>query len=287
MEKSFRTFLAENKFILHCGATGSELIKRGGATPGAINNALLPDAVFEIQKCYADAGAKILLANTFSLNPLYAATHVKGYDWQELNRIGVQITKKAAAGRCYVLGNVGPVGELLEPFGPLKEEEVYESIRQQAVILSEEGVDGFSIQTFYDLRELKVAVKAVRAVSALPVIASMVFTKQGVTMMGDTPEKAYQELLPLGIDVFGHNCGDIDFISLGDLLLPLAQKAKIPLCALPNAGLPQSVNGVAVYPMTPAEFREGILYLKSKNIAVLGGCCGVHVEHIAAVADLF
>ncbi len=287
MEQSFKTFLAENKFILHCGATGTEMIKRGGATPGAVNNALLPEAVFAIQKGYVEAGAKILLTNTFSLNPLYAATHVKGYDWQSLNRIGVQITKKAAAGRCYVLGNVGPVGELLEPFGPLKEEDVYESIRQQAVILAEEGIDGFSIQTFYDLRELKVAVQAVRSVSALPIIANMVFTKQGATMMGDTPEKAYRELLPLGIDAFGHNCGDIDFVSLGDLLAPLAEKAEIPLCALPNAGLPRSVKGVTVYPMTPAEFREGVLYLKSKNIAILGGCCGVHVEHIAAVADLF
>lgn len=287
MEKSFRTYLAENPFILHCGATGSELIKRGGATPGVVNNILLPDAVVEIQRGYVDAGAKIVLANTFSANPVYAATHVKGYDWEELNRIGVQLTKKAAAGRGYVMGNVGPVGELLEPYGPIKAEDIFESIRKQAVILAEEGVDGFSVQTFYDLRELKLAVEAIRAVSSLPVIASMVFTKQGATMMGDTPVKAYQELLPLGIDVFGHNCGDIDFISLGDLLAPLAQKAEIPLCALPNAGLPHSVNGVAIYPMTPAEFREGVLYLKSKNIRVLGGCCGVHLEHIKAIADLF
>lgn len=287
MEKSFRAYLKEKEFILHCGATGSELIKRGGATPGAVNNVLMPDAVFEIQKSHVDAGAKITLANTFSINPIYAATHAKGYDWEKLNRTGVQITKKAAAGRAYVMGNVGPVGELLEPFGPLKKEDAYESIRQQAVILAEEGIDGFSVQTFYDLNELKVAVKAIRDVSDLPIIASLVFTKQGATMMGDTPEKAYEELLPLGIDVFGHNCGDIDFYSIGDLLAPLAQTAEIPLCVLPNAGLPKSVKGVAVYPMTPAEFREGVLYLKSKNIRVLGGCCGVHVEHIKAVADLF
>jgi methionine synthase I (cobalamin-dependent) len=287
MEKSFREYLSENKFILHCGATGSEMIKRGGATPGIVNNVLFPDAVLEIQKSYVDAGAVIALANTFGANPLYAATHAKGYDWKELNRLGVQFEKKAAAGRAYVMGNIGPVGELLEPLGSLKTEEVYDSVYQQAEILKKEGIDGFSVQTYYDLNELKATVKAIRAVSDLPIIASMVFTKQGATMMGNTPEKAYRELLPLAIDVFGHNCGDIDFYSLGDLLEPLAKEAEIPLCALPNAGSPRNIDGAAVYPMTPEEFRNGVLYLKSKNIRILGGCCGVHIEHIKAIADLF
>lgn len=287
MEKPFREFLETNKFILHCGSTGTELMKRGGVTPGGVNNILHPDWVYEIHKSYVDAGAKIALTNTFSMNPIYAATHALGYDWREINKTGVEITKKAAAGRSYVMGNLGPIGELLEPFGTLNADAAFEAYKEQAQLLVDGGVDGFSVQTFYHLEELKIAIRAIRAISDLPIMASMVFSKQGTTMMGDSLAKSYEELLPLGVDVFGHNCGEIDLISLADILEPLAKVAEIPLSACPNAGLPKSVNGEAVYAMTPNEFREGIIYLKSKNIRILGGCCGVNIDHIKAIVDLF
>ena len=287
MEQSLRDFLKTEKPILHCGATGTELMKVGGDTPGAVNTMTMPEKVYEIQKSYVDAGSKISLTNTFSMNPIYASVHVKEYDWQELNRKAVEISKRAADGRAYVLGNMGPVGELLEPFGALKPDDAYDAYRQHAEVLADCGVDGFSIQTFFHLEDMKLAVKAVRDVSDLPVIANLVFNKQGATMMGDTPEACYDALLPLGIDCLGHNCGEIDFYTLGDLLAPLVKKAVIPIAACPNAGAPKSVDGVPVYDMNNEEFRRGIEYLMSKDIAVLGGCCGVSVEHIRAVADLF
>lgn len=287
MEQSLRTFLKTEKPILHCGATGTELMKVGGGTPGAVNTMTMPEKVYEIQKSYVDAGSKISLTNTFSMNPIYASVHVKEYDWKELNRRAVEISRKATDGRAYILGNMGPVGELLAPFGTLKPEEAYEAYRQHAEVLAECGVDGFSIQTFFHLEDMKLAVKAVRDVSDLPIMASLVFNMQGATMMGDTPEACYDALLPLGIDCLGHNCGEIDFYTLGDLLEPLAKKAVIPISACPNAGAPKSVNGVPVYDMDNGEFRRGTEYLMSKGITVLGGCCGVSVEHIRAVADLF
>lgn len=287
MEQSLGTFLKTKNPILHCGATGTELMKVGGDTPGAVNTMTMPEKVYEIHKSYVDAGAKILLTNTFSMNPIYASIHVKEFDWKELNRKAVVISEKAADGRAYVLGNMGPVGELLEPFGALKPEEAYDAYRQHAEVLSECGVDGFSIQTFFHLEDMKLAVKAVRAVSDLPIMASLVFNKQGATMMGDTPEACYDALLPLGIDCLGHNCGEIDFYTLGDLLEPVVKKASIPISACPNAGVPKSVEGVPFYEMENAEFRRGIEYLMSKGVTVLGGCCGVNAEHIRAIADLF
>lgn len=287
MEKSFREFLKTQRFILHCGSTGTELLARGGEMPGGINSILHPDWVFEIHRDYVDAGAKILLTNTFSMNSIYAATHAKGYDWQELNRRGVEISREAADGRAYVLGNLGPIGELLTPFGPLTPEDAFASYRDQAQVLLDGVVDGFSVQTFYHLEELKIAVRAIRSLTDLPIAASVVLDPHGNTMMGDSAQTAYEELLPLGIDIFGHNCGEIDPVALGDVLGPLAETAEIPLSACPNAGLPRSVDGKAVYSMTPAQFREGILYLKSKNIRILGGCCGVNLDHIKAIADLF
>ena len=287
MKPDFRTFLKETRHILHCGATGTELMKIGGETPGPVNNATRPADVLAMQRRYADLGCQIVLANTFGMNPLFAAVYAGQYDWRELNRAGVAIAKEASAGRSYVLGNIGPVGEMLEPFGTLTREAAYDAYRSQAEVLAECGIDGFSVQTFFHLEDIKLAVAAVRDVSDLPVCAHLVFNAQGATMMGDTPERCYEELLPLGIDVFGHNCGEIDAYTLGDLLAPVAEKAEIPISALPNAGVPRTVDGELVYDMTNEDFRSGTEYLMSKGVRVLGGCCGVNAGHIEAIADLF
>lgn len=285
MELSLREYLKSKKHILHCGATGTELMKLGGVTPGALNNLLHPEKVAMVQKSYVDAGATLSLTNTFAMNPLYAAVHVKGYDWREINIRGCEISRSVCEGRAYVLGNMGPVGDMLRPFGELEPEAAYDAYRRHAEVLAENGVDGFSVQTFFSLEDMKLAVKAVRDVSDLPLFANLVFNANGATMMGDTPEKCYEELLPLGIDVLGHNCGEIDCVTLGDLLGPLAARAEIPLSACPNGGIPRTVDGSPVYDMSADEFRRGILYLKEKGITILGGCCGVDVGHIAAAAE--
>lgn len=287
MKKTLREYLKSEKNILHCGATGTELMKMDGVTPGALNNMIYPEKVYEVQKRYVDAGAMLSLTNTFSMNPIYAAIHAKGYDWKEINVKACEISKRVCEGRAYILGNMGPVGDMLYPFGELTPEKAYDAYRRHAEVLADNGVDGFSIQTFFHLEDMKIAVKAVRDVSDLPVLANLVFNKNGATMMGDTPEKCYDELLPLGIDALGHNCGEIDFYTLGDLFAPLAARAEIPLSACPNAGVPKTVDGSPVYDMPNEEFRKGIAYLKEKGFTVLGGCCGVDPGHITAIADLF
>ena len=285
--KSFADFLVEEEFILHCGATGTELMKRGGDTPGAISNLTHPEMVAAIQSEYAALGAKIILSNTFSMNEIYVQSHVKGYDWRDINVKGVEIARQAAAGRGYVLGNMGPTGELMQPSGTLTPARARSAFREQASILAAAGVDGFSVQTFYDLYEAKAAVEGIRDVSDLPILVSLVLENHGATFMGHTLEMAYAELMPLGINALGHNCGSIDFQTLGDIMAPLVAKFSLPLSACPNAGLPRTQNGIPCYDMTPAEFAQGIAYLKEKGVKILGGCCGADPHHIEAVAQLF
>ncbi|MEG0874877.1 MAG: homocysteine S-methyltransferase family protein [Clostridiales bacterium] len=284
--KNFADFLKEEKNILHCGATGTELMKRGGITPGGISNLTHRELVKEIQKEYVDVGAKILLTCTFSMNEIYAANHAKGYDWAEINKAGVIIAKEAADGKAYVLGNMGPTGELMEPVGTLNAEKAESTFAAQAQILADCGVDGFSVQTFYDLAELKAAIKGIRSVSTLPIMASIVLQQNGATFMGLRLEKAYEELMPLGIQCLGHNCGDIDAVTLGDIMAPLVKSFKIPIMACINAGLPKVKNGETYYDMNPQEFATGIQYLKNKGICVLGGCCGAGKDHIAAASQI-
>ncbi len=285
--KKLQDFIKEEEFILHCGATGTELMKRGGDTPGAVSCITHPDMVLDIQREYVEVGAKILLSNTFGMNELYAKNHAQGYDWRDINGRGVALAKEAAAGKAYVLGNMGPTGELLEPAGSLTVSMARQNFQEQAQLLADAGVDGFSVQTFYDIYELKAAVEGIRSVSDLPIFASIVLEKHGATFMGHSLSQAYEELMPLGINVIGHNCGGIDFKSLGDIMAPCVKSFAIPLLACPNAGLPRTDKGIPLYDMTPEEFAAGISYLKSKGIKVLGGCCGADRHHIAAAAKLF
>ncbi|MEE0775835.1 MAG: homocysteine S-methyltransferase family protein [Bacillota bacterium] len=284
--KPLKDFLSEESVILHCGGTGSELMKRGGAVPGGLSCLLYPDLVRDIQREYVEVGATLIQASTFSMNPIYAKDHIPDYDWAEINRRGVALAQESADGKAYVLANIGPTGLMMEPFGPLTPKDAENAFAAQIEVLLECGVDGFSIQTFFSLKELEAAVRAVRRYSDLPIIATVVLNDNGATLMGESLEQAYETLMPLGIESLGHNCGDISAERLAELMAPLAAKAEIPLIACPNAGIPKVVKGETVYDMTPEAFARGITVLKEHGVRILGGCCGTDRYHIAAAAKV-
>ncbi len=288
MMMDIRAFLHSEEPIFTDGAMGSELMRRGGFVPGGISNLQCPDLVLEIHREYIDAGAQLILTNTFSMNPIYAASHAPDYDHREINRKGVELAKKAAQGKAYVMGNLGPTGELLEPMGPLTLAAARAAFREQAEVLAVAGVDCFTVQSFYSLPEIAEAVKAVREVSDLPILASLVFgplEKQGKTFMGHSIEESYDALVPLGVDCFGHNCGEITPEDLAILMTPLVKRAKIPLFAIPNAGLPRMEKGAAVYDMSPEDFAKGMEAVYAAGVRILGGCCGTNHRHIAALTE--
>ena len=284
MKQPLREALRSGRTLIHCGGTGTELMKRGGVTPGGISNLDYPDIVRAIERDYLAAGADVLLTNTFSMNAYYAQSHVPDHDFRTINREGARITCEEATDDTYVCACIGPVGELLIPFGPADPDVVYAVFREQAELLQTQPVDAFSIQTFYSLDELELAVRAVRDCSELPVIASLVLDPRGYTLMGDTLDTAYARLKPYGIDVLGHNCGEIDGFELAEVFERFGARGEIPLAALVNAGKPQLVDGQMHYDMSPELFTEGCLRLVEAGVQIIGGCCGTTPAHIAALS---
>jgi len=269
------------------GAMGSELQARGlesGECPDAWNLAR-PAAVEELARAYVEAGSEIILTNTFRSNRL-ALEHTRLTDKvEELNLAGVEIARRAAAGRAHVFGCVGPSGKLLM-IGETGEDELQRAFAEQIQTLATAGVEGLVIETMTDLDEAKLALAAARA-TGLPVVASMVFDtgkNKDRTMTGITPEQAAKDLTEAGADVIGANCGYgiAGYISVCQRLRASTPR---PIWIKPNAGLPEMVDGKAVYKTTPEAFAGFIPALLQAGASFVGGCCGTNPDFIRAVAE--
>ncbi|MGZ4143492.1 MAG: bifunctional homocysteine S-methyltransferase/methylenetetrahydrofolate reductase, partial [Actinomycetota bacterium] len=189
------------------------------------------------------------------------------------------------AGARYVAGSVGPLGVRLAPYGRVSAEEAEDAFAEQIRALADGGADLLILETHSDVAELERAVLAARAVSDLPVIASLTFTRDDRTLLGESPEAAARRLAELDVDMLGVNC------SLGPeqvLRLILAMKpyaGDTPLCALPNAGGPQRLGGRIMYQATPEYFAEYVSSFLAAGVRLLGGCCGTEPAHIRAMAQ--
>lgn len=219
--------------ILLDGAMGTELEKFGlNLGSSGLYNILQPELVYQVHKRYVDAGSQVLTANTFALNPIYVKHQRQEVDFEQGNRLGVQIARKAAGEKCFVLGNMTSCGQLRQPFGPCSEEDFYLNYKQQAEILVEEGVDGFLIETMFDLKEALCGLKACLEVASLPVIVSFVFnnTKAGFrTLMGDSAEQCAQEVARAGGSGIGANCGELELHRFPELVTRIRQTVSIPV----------------------------------------------------------
>jgi len=284
----FSERLKEDKIILLDGAIGTELDKRG-LMGRASNNLDAPEAVLEIQREYIDCGCDALTANTLTMNRIYIETHNLDISVQEVNEAGVELARQAAGTERYVLGNLSSTGQLLEPYGTYKESQFYDAFREQADILAGSGVDGFIIETMFDLREALCALRACKENYQLPVIVSIAFStveKGGRTMMGDSAEQCAKSLTDAGADVVGANCGELDPAQMAIIVSVLKSATTVPVLAQPNAGRPKLIDDKTVFEMTPAQFAEGIAECLRAGARLVGGCCGTSPSHIRAVADI-
>jgi 5-methyltetrahydrofolate--homocysteine methyltransferase len=173
------------------GAIGTELDKRG-LMGRAGNNLDNPKVVLEIHREYVQCGCDAITTNTLTMNRIYIETHNVGVSVQDINRAGAELARQAVDKGQYVLGDISSTGQLLEPYGTYKESQFYDAFEEQAEILAESGVDGFIIETMFDLREAMCALRACKDKRSLPVIVSIAFAteaKGGRTMMGNSAEQ--------------------------------------------------------------------------------------------------
>jgi methionine synthase I (cobalamin-dependent) len=271
--------------VLTDGAWGTELQSRGleaGEVPDFWNLSH-PDRVEEVARAYVTAGSQVVLTNTFRANRIALATHPDADRIPELNRAGVEISRRAAGGGARVFASIGPCGKLLLT-GEVDEAALRAAFSEQAQALAAGGADAIVVETMSDLAEAGIAVEAAKA-TGLPVVACMVFDSgknRDRTMMGVTPTQAAEELTRLGADAIGANCGTgvEDYIPI---CASLAAATPLPVWIKPNAGLPELENGEVVYRTTPPEFAANVPRLLEAGARFIGGCCGTSPEFIEAM----
>ncbi|MCL2202006.1 MAG: homocysteine S-methyltransferase family protein [Oscillospiraceae bacterium] len=277
--------LFENtKFVFYDGANGT-MLQKLGAKPGErpdLMNITAPEAVEQVHRLYVEAGSDIVCSNTFGCNA--DALEGSGYTPEEVITAGVEIAKRACAGRAKVALDIGPTGQLLEPMGELEAERAYELFRQQAVAGEKAGADFAAIETMSDIGEMKAAILAVAENTKLPVLATMTFDKSGRTFMGCTPEFFAETAEACGAAAIGINCS-LEPSEMLQTASRIAAATKLPLIIKPNAGLPDSVTGG--YDTGPADFAAQMKPYAAIGAKLIGGCCGTSPEYIKELRRVF
>ncbi|MBN1442394.1 MAG: homocysteine S-methyltransferase family protein [Planctomycetes bacterium] len=269
------------------GAWGTQLQSRGlkiGACPDAWNIAE-PGRVEEVARSYVEAGSQIILTNTFGANRIVLSGHGLESQAAEINRRGVEISRRAAGERARVFASIGPTGKMLL-MGEVTEDDLREAFREQAQALAQAGPDAIVIETMSDLAEAKIALDAALE-TGLAVVACMVFdsgSRKDRTLMGVTPEQAAAELTSAGAHVIGANCGQ-GVEGYLPVCRRLLDSTSLPIWVKANAGLPELVDGKAVYRTTPEEFARGAAALVEAGARFVGGCCGTGPEFIRALKE--
>ena len=274
------------------GAMGTMLQDAGLIDGGApeLWNVEHADVIERILNEYADAGAQLLTTNTFGGSRPRLQMHALEDRVVELNRAAAQIARKVADAHdgVFVLGDIGPSGELLEPMGTLTPDAAQELFAEQMRGLVEGGVDGFLIETMSDLAEVRAAIAAAKEVAPeLPIVATLSFDTNLHTMMGVSPATAVVELSAMGADVVGANCGR-GFEEMQTIAeqMTAARPEGALLMMQSNAGLPELVGADFVYNGTPEGMAELAETLKSIGVDVVGSCCGSTPRHTAAIRSV-
>jgi len=280
----------EKGILISDGAMGTMLQGKGLTDGGApeLWNVENPTAIEEVLEEYAAAGANLITTNTFGGTRGRLQMHGLEDRLFELNKAGAEIARKVADRHpgCFVMGDVGPSGELMEPMGTMTVDEAKALFADQIKALVAGGVDAILIETMSDLQEVEAAVKAAKEVAPeLPVIVTFSFDTNMRTMMGVKPEVAVKTLAAEGVRIIGANCGrGVDEMRIIAKELTGARPEGVYIITQSNAGLPKLVGGDFVYDGTPEEMAKYAQDMKEMGVNVIGSCCGSSPAHTKAMA---
>jgi 5-methyltetrahydrofolate--homocysteine methyltransferase len=284
MMNKFEQMLSEAKIILLDGAMGTMLMSKGmeaGQAPERMNLDQ-PDVVKETHRAYIQAGANVILTNTFGGNRFRLSRHGLADRVREINLAAAKLARQVADDfpNVLVAGSMGPTGELMTPLGKLTFEDAVQAFAEQAAGLSSGGVDVIWIETMADLQEVKAAVQGARSVTRLPIAVTMTFESRGRTMMGVTPEQLVQLAQELELSAVGANCGKGP--QELEAVIERMQRAgcQLPIIAKANAGIPKLVDGKVVYDGSPEIMAEHAQTVRHHGAKLIGACCGSSPEHI-------
>jgi 5-methyltetrahydrofolate--homocysteine methyltransferase len=285
-----RSILEEIKtrVLLSDGAMGTQLQEAGLESGGCGEawNLDHPDRILKIQRGYVEAGSDILLTNTFGGCRIMLNRHDEGERTADINRAAVAIAREALGGRGFVLGDIGPFGGLMEPYGEIARADVEFAFREQARALVEGGADGIIVETQTALEELEIAIAAAKEAGAPCIIGSVAFDRMldeddVRTMMGISPEQAAEFMAEHGCHIAALNCGTgVDMRVAANVVERYRKTSGLPVMAQPNAGQPVLINMKVQYNETPEEMSAGLPAVLAAGARIVGGCCGSTPAHI-------
>ena len=265
-------------------------LEQGGC--GELWNLTHPDRVLDIQRRYVEAGTDCLITNTFGGSRIMLKRHGHADDLRAINQAGARIAREAFGGRDgFVLGDLGPLGAILEPYGDLSQDEARAAYEEQARALVEAGADAIIIETQTSLDEIGIAIDAAKAAGAPCVIASLAYDLSAdktfyVTMMGVQPEAAAAFAEERGANIVALNCGTgMDMPGAAKVAGIYRQHCTLPVMVQPNAGLPVLEKGKAVYKQSPADMAGSVPAALAAGANIIGSCCGSTPEHTRAISQ--
>jgi homocysteine S-methyltransferase len=280
------SFLSElDRRVLVCdGAMGTMLYARGIFLNRSFDelNLTQPDTVAEVHQTYVHSGADVIETNTFGANRLKLSHFGLDDQVHAVNVQGARIARHAAKDQAWVAGAIGPLGVRIEPWGKTGIDEAQEYFAEQARALAEGGVDLFVLETFRDVNEVGAAIRAVRSVCDLPIVAQMTTEEDGNTRDGAAPEAFVPELERWGADVVGLNCS-VGPAAMLETIERIARVARVKLSAQPNAGQPREIEGRNIYLCSPEYMASYARRFIASGVRLVGGCCGTTPEHIRQI----
>jgi homocysteine S-methyltransferase len=274
----------ERRVLVCDGAMGTMLYARGVFLNRSFDelNVTKPDLVAEVHHGYVRAGADVIETNTFGANRVKLATFGLADETAAINTQGARLARHAARDHVYVAGAIGPLGIRIEPWGKTGVDEAEAYFGEQAAALLEGGVDLFVLETFRDLNEIGAAIRAVRRLCALPIVAQVTTEEDGHTLDGAAPERFVPQLEQQGASVVGLNCS-VGPAAMLETIERMASVASVRLSAQPNAGRPRDVEGRNIYLCSPEYMASYARRFVNAGVRLVGGCCGTTPDHIRQI----